>query len=242
MTAQIQAVEMVNPSQCQALLALYPALAEHADEACRVLLAQVKMINFPAETIMFHEAEPCQDFMWLLEGTIRVFKHSEEGREVTLYRVSPGELCLLSLNAMLGGQSYPASAKSETPIRGLVIKGKLFHDALDTSSGFRHYVLQTLTERLTSMISLISDTTFRRLDLRLACFLGQQFERSSGNPLKITHADIAHELGTTREVISRILKEFERQECVTLNRGEIHLLSQEMLRWVRNARMPTSQE
>jgi len=189
------------------------------------------MCNFPAETFMFYEADPCQHFMWLLEGTVRIFKHSSAGREVTLYRVAPGELCLLSLNSLLGGQAYPASAKSDTAVRGLVITAAQFHRSLDMSKGFRSYVLQSLTERLSDMISLVSDIVFRRLDLRLACLLGQRFERSGGQPLRITHAELAHELGTTREVVSRILKEFERQDCIALTRGEIHLISQDGLEW-----------
>jgi CRP/FNR family transcriptional regulator len=135
----------------------------------------------------------------------------------------------------LGGQSYPASAKSDTRVRGLVIAASQFHQALDVSKGFRNYVLQSLTERLSDMISLVSSVVFRRLDLRLACLLGQQFERSGGQPLKITHAELARELGTTREVISRILKEFERQDCIALTRGEIHLISQDGLEWFQQA-------
>ena len=222
-------------SQYEKLLEQYPDLASQADEACRQLLCEARMCEIPTGTYMFREEDPCQHFMWLLEGSVRVFKHSPEGREVTLYRLSPGELCLLSLNSLLGGQVYPASAKSDTPIRGLVIAASQFHQALDVSKGFRNYVLQSLTERLSDMISLVSSVVFRRLDLRLACLLGQRFERSGGEVLRITHAELAHELGTTREVVSRILKEFERQECIALTRGEIHLVSQDGLEWFQRA-------
>jgi len=215
--------------QCQKLLNQYPTLAKHADEACRKMLSEAQVVHIPAGTTMFHESNPCKNYMWLLEGTVRVFKNSAEGREVTLYRVSPGELCLLSLNSLLSGDGYPASARSETPVRGLVISATQFNESLDISHGFRTYVLQSLTERLSDVISLVSDIAFRRLDLRLACLLGQRFERSSGHPLKVTHAELAQELGTTREVISRILKEFARQECISLYRGAIHLVSQDGL-------------
>jgi len=213
------------------LLANYPVLERHADAECRSRLAEAQVVDIPAATTLFHEADPCDNFMWLLEGEVRIFKNSESGREVTLYRVEPGELCLLSLNSLMGGQSYPACAVSETPVKGIAISAAQFRDFLDSSSGFRNYVLQTLTERLSEMMTLISDIAFRRLDLRLACLLGQRFERSRGQPLRITHAELAHELGTTREVVSRILKEFERQECVRLTRGEIHLVSQDGLDW-----------
>jgi CRP/FNR family transcriptional regulator len=169
--------------------------------------------------------------MFLLEGSVRVFKNSEEGREITLYRVSPGELCLLSINSMVTGQTYPAAARAETNLRGLMIKANQFREEMNQSEEFRNFVLRNLIDRMTEVMSLVSDIAFRRLDLRLACFLGQQFERSGGESLDITHAALAHELGTTREVISRILKEFERQECVRLSRGKIHLVSPEGLEW-----------
>lgn len=220
--------------QSQKLLVQYPALEKHADEACLMVLDEAQIVKIEAGTIMFHEESPCDKFMWLLEGSVRIFKISEEGREVTVFRISPGELCLLTLNSLLGGKSYPASAKSETYTKGLMITAQQFHHLMDNSQGFRKYVLQALVERLTDVITLISDITFRRLDLRLACLLGQQFERSAGMPLKVTHAELASELGTTREVISRILKEFERQQCISLNRGQIHLVSQDGLEWFTN--------
>jgi CRP/FNR family transcriptional regulator len=209
----------------------YPDFRKHADDACLRVLRESQLVEIPADTTIFHEASPCKGFMWLMEGTVRVFKNSPEGREVTVYRVSPGELCLLSLNSLLAGSSYPASAKCDTLTKGLMITAQQFHHLMGASPGFVNYVLQALVERLTDAISLISDITFGRLDLRLACLLGQQFERSGGMPLEMTHAQLACELGTTREVISRILKEFERQQCIVLSRGQIHLVSQDGLEW-----------
>lgn len=101
-------------SQCRELLIQYPALGKYADEACLKVLNEAHLVEIAPGTIMFQEASPCKNFMWLLNGSVRVFKNSDEGREVTVYRVSPGELCLLSLNSLFGGDSYPASAKSET--------------------------------------------------------------------------------------------------------------------------------
>jgi CRP/FNR family transcriptional regulator len=206
-------------------------LRKHADEPCINILQDAQTVEFPADKVLFSEASPCSNFMWLMDGSVRVYKNSEEGREVTIYRVSPGELCLLSLNSMLDGNSYPASAKTDTIIKGLMISAKQFSELMENSRGFRDYVLLALIERLSDVMTLLSDVVFRRLDLRLACLLGQQFERSRGEPLEITHAQLACELGTTREVISRILKEFERQECIYLSRGQIHLISQDGLKW-----------
>jgi CRP/FNR family transcriptional regulator len=169
--------------------------------------------------------------MWLLEGTVRVYKHSPEGREITLYRVTPGEFCVLSLQSLLTGSGFPAEAVADTALVGVVMSQPDFERALDESREFRNYLLQNLSQRLSETVQLVSEVTFQRLDLRLACMMGQLFERSNGEPLKITHAQLAREMGTTREMISRILKEFENQQCISLSRGEINLVSSEGLSW-----------
>ncbi len=185
--------------------------------------------RIPAGTYLFREGETCAHFMWLLEGAVRVFKHSPAGREITLYRVHPGELCVLSLQCLLSGSGFPAVAVAETRLRGLVLGRADFLQAIDDSAEFRRYLLNTLSRRLADVVQLVSDVTFQRLELRLSCLLGKLFRQSEGRPLQITHARLAHELGTTREMISRILKSLEQRRCIRLSRGEIELLSAEEL-------------
>lgn len=215
------------------IVARYPGLSGHLDESFRKLLLQARQVNYPAGTVLFRESEPCLNFMWLIGGSVRLYKHSEDGRQVTLYRVCAGELCILSINNLLHCRVYRAEACCDEPLYGLMISGQDFLKTMDESPGFRRYVLQTLASRLDDVMSLVGDVVFRRLDLRLACLLGQMFERSHGQPLQITHESLAREIGTSREVISRILKEFENQQCVSLSRGSIHLVSAQGLEWFK---------
>lgn len=219
-------------SELQSLLLDYPDLTENADSQCWDMLAGAKLHNFDPNTILFHENMVCDYFMLILDGCIRVFKESNEGREVTLYRVEPGQLCIHNLNSLVDGIQYPIIARAEKPVRGLAITRTAFKKALDESSSFRNYVLRTLTGRISHMADLISGFAFDRLDLRVACWLNEQFERSCGRPIKITHSDVADELGTTREMISRILKDFEHKRCLQLARGKIHLLCKHTLHLV----------
>ena len=219
-------------SELQSLLLDYPDLTENADSQCWDMLAGAKLHNFDPKTILFHENMVCDYFMLILDGCIRVFKESNEGREVTLYRVEPGQLCIHNLNSLVDGIQYPIIARAEKPVRGLAITRTAFKKALDESSSFRNYVLRTLTGRISHMADLISGFAFDRLDLRVACWLNEQFERSCGRPIKITHSDVADELGTTREMISRILKDFEHKRCLQLARGKIHLLCKHTLHLV----------
>lgn len=219
-------------SELKRELSDYPDLTEDADIQCWDMLASAKLQNIEPNTILFQGGDVCEYFMLIVEGCIRVFKESNEGREVTLYRVEPGQLCIHNLNSLVDGIEYPITARTEKPMRGLIISRAAFKKALDESSSFRNYVLRTLTGRISHMADLISGFAFDRLDLRVACWLNEEFERSRGRPIKVTHSDVADELGTTREMISRILKDFEHKRCIQLARGKIHLVCKNTLHLV----------
>ncbi|VAW51362.1 transcriptional regulator, Crp/Fnr family [hydrothermal vent metagenome] len=195
------------------------------------VLDTAKLQHIPGGSHLLTESDCCQSFMWLLEGRIRIFKNSAQGREITLYRVNPGETCILSLQHLLSGEAFSAEAVAETDISFLALSRAEFLTAIDDSKSFRFYILNFLSQRIGSVVKLVSEVTFERLDLRLAGLLGQLFERSGGMPLSLTHAQLASELGSTREVISRILKEFEYQKYIKLARGQIDLVSSEGLSW-----------
>lgn len=224
----MSALEAIAPvahtqSQLRSLLAQYPDLVEQADAACWDMLNNAKLVSFEPHTVLYHQAMECSHLMLIVEGRIRVFKDSHEGREVTLYRVEPGQLCIHNLNNLVNGMGYPIMAQTETAMTGLVISRKAFHQALGDSASFRQYVIRNLTERLSLLVNLVSGFAFDRLDLRIACWLNQQYERNCGKPIQITHNELAQELGTTREMVSRILKDFEHKRCIQLARGRIHL-------------------
>jgi CRP/FNR family transcriptional regulator len=219
-------------SSLKQLLADYPVLVESADNACWAMLASANIQSFDSDTLLFQEGMECKHLMLIVEGSVRVYKNSVDGREVTLYRVEPGQLCINNLNNLVDGTSYPVVARTDSKMRGLVITKRAFHEALENSNSFRTYVLRNLTERLTHMANLVSGFAFDRLDLRVGCWLMEQFERNCSRAIEITHSDLAHELGTTREMISRILKDFEHKRCIQLSRGRIHLVCKNTLHLV----------
>ncbi len=209
----------------------YPVLSNISDPLWKDTIHQAKSMFIEPETVLFSGSATCNNFMLILGGTIRLFQSAEDGREITLYRVQAGDLCILSLNSLLKNQSFNAIAVTESPVRALAISSEEFRNILNSSQTFRDYVLSTLTERLCDAIYMVQETVFNHLDMRLACILGGLFERNKGPVLKITHQELAHELGTTREVVSRILKEFERKNCIKLSRGNIELASADGLQW-----------
>jgi CRP/FNR family transcriptional regulator len=216
----------------KSLLAKYPDLTQDADDACWNMLNEAKLVSFEAHSILFHEAMECKHLMLIVDGRVRVYKNSPEGREVTLYRVEPGQLCVHNLNNLVNGLSYPIMAQTETEMQGLIISRQAFQKALAESTSFRNYVLRTLTQRLSHVVDLVSGFAFDRLDLRIACWLNHQYEQNCGKPITITHSELAQELGTTREMVSRILKDFEHKRCIQLARGKIHLQCRHTLKMV----------
>jgi len=218
-----------NPAQQSQWLDAFPALNRIGDEAWRQAIRAARTMVLPAGSVVVREGDPCQNFLLIVQGTIRVYKAAENGREILLYRSVGGEFCILTLSNLMAGTAYSAEAAAEDEVRVVSIPMQYFQDALARSEAFRTAVLSTLTRRLNEMMRLVEQVTFRSLDLRLACLLGQLFGRCETPVVQTTHQELASELGTTREVISRLLKTFERMGCIRLHRGQIELVSREAL-------------
>jgi CRP/FNR family transcriptional regulator len=164
----------------------------------------------------------------VLEGSVRVQKLAENGREITLYRVESGGSCVLTTSCLLARERYPAEGITETEVIAAMIPLALFEKALDTSAGFRRFVFSTYAQRISHLILLVEEVAFGRIDERLAqCLLEM---REVDNTVEATHQVLAAELGTAREVISRQLKEFERRGWIALQRGRIEILQPDNLR------------
>lgn len=216
----------------QQLYSRYPEVEEVLGHEAPSILGHALQTRVPSGALLFDESETCQHFMWLLEGTVRVYKHSPEGREITLYRVEPGEFCVLSMQCLLTGGGFPAQAVADSALFGVMLNKVDFQHLFNNSPAFSRYFHNMLSRRVVDMVQLVSDVAFKGLDLRLACLLGQLFEHARGEELTMTHAQLARELGTTREVVSRLLKELESQGCIKLSRGKLSLLSKEGLKWM----------
>lgn len=215
------------------LLSFHPQLAELVDASWLDVLDVADEIKVGPNITLLMQNAPCKDFLLLLEGSIRIFQVAEDGREVTLYRIEPGDTCVMGLNSFLHEKPFAANAITETEIKALRLSLPDFRKAMGVSESFRNHVLGGLTSRFCDMIVSLQDTVFQRLDMRLACLLGRLFERADSDTIKITHMELANELGTTREVISRILKQLEQQGCINLARGQIQVASNQNLEWFR---------
>jgi CRP/FNR family transcriptional regulator len=207
---------MIDP----ALLAAFPPLQKLDAAAARRVAEGAREVAAPAGAILARSGEALPHFVLLTDGVVKVRGVSDGGREIVLYRVAAGETCVLSAAALLGDLSLGAELVAETDIAGFALPQSLFQELVAGVPAFRQLIFSTLATRLKEIVALLEDVAFRRIDARLADYLlGRQ-----AATLTLTHQEIAAELGTAREVVSRQLKEFERRGWLKLTRGQIDIL------------------
>ncbi len=179
--------------------------------------------------ILSVEGGSCGYIPLVERGIIRVFKIGSSGREVTLYRIGPGESCILTVSCALTNKEFPAVAKVEKEGEIFLIPSQIFKDWLERFAFWKRYVFELLSKRLLSILEKLDDISFRRMDGRVAEFLLNHLPENK-RIVRVTHQEIARELGSSREVISRILKELEKERVITLHRGKIEILNPAALR------------
>jgi CRP/FNR family transcriptional regulator len=213
----------INPDQTnlpeQGWLKSFPQLAVMPSDILHVL-TEIKVMNVPKGTVLFRDGDICHGYVFVSRGSIRVQKMDPDGREIVLYRVEDGQTCMLTTTCLLADKSYPAEGIAEEETVLALIPPPQF-DALLAHAPFRRFVLGMISERVADLMALIEDVAFGRMDVRLARRL---LELDNGShELRLTHQQLATELGTAREVISRILKDLERRNYLALQRGQLSL-------------------
>lgn len=207
------------------LLQLFPVFQQLPRAAVDEILRSATQRQVEAGAILFEAASPCTGFPMLLEGSVRVIKSALSGREVQLYRVMPGDSCLLSSSCLLGGSAYSASGIAETAVRLLALPPALFHRLLAEHKPFRDYVFGLFSERLADLMALVEAVAFHKLDQRLAALL-----LGKGELVRATHQGLADELGSVREMVSRLLSNFQDRGWVELGREQIRINDAQALR------------
>jgi CRP/FNR family transcriptional regulator len=200
----------------------FPTLALAGRRTLERIASRAIFRQVAAGTQMFGERQPCSGFPLVLSGNIRVVQRYPNGREMQLYRVSPGESCVLSSSCLLGRTQYPATGTAETDVELAVIPPDDFRALVVEDSSFREYVFSLFGERLASLLALVEAITYQKLDQRLAALL---VRRSKDGPtIAATHQAIADELGSVREIVTRLLRSFEDRGYVELGRERIRVL------------------
>lgn len=193
----------------------------------KTLFATSKKVTLPKGALVFKPGDNCENFLVVVKGSVRVSQLSETGREIVLYRVQNEESCLLTTANLLAQEKYSVSAVTETEVEAILLPAASFDAGLQKSPEMRRFVFNNFSHRMAEFFVLIRELAFETLDVRLRHKLLQQ---SSENALvSMTHQDLAAELGSTREVVSRRLKEFEQLGWIKLHRGRIEITNKNAL-------------
>ncbi|MCM2307535.1 MAG: Crp/Fnr family transcriptional regulator [Sulfuritalea sp.] len=206
------------------LLALYPVLAKLPPGVVQRIRDSLQTMDIPSGTVVFDERQPCRGFPFVLEGAIRVAKCSGSGRELPLYRVLAGESCIITSSCLLGHADYNARGVAEGATTLALLPRALFDEMLGEPA-FRDFVFALFSERMAELMQLVEEVAFRKLDQRLAALL-----LGKGRLVHATHQQLADELGSVREMVSRLLKGFAEHGLVRLGREQVEVLDAAGLR------------
>ena len=199
----------------------FPGLRNLEPQIVRSLIDTSKVVSLPAGTRIFGPGQAPEAYLLLIKGTVRVQQVSDSGREIVLYRVSAGESCALTTACLMGYEEYQAEGIAETDIEAVAISRATFDNLIARSPEFRRFVFTAFSTRITDLFRIIEEVAFSRIDVRLAQKL-LDLANSSGH-MDLTQQQLAAELGTAREVISRQLNEFQRRGWISISRGAIDI-------------------
>jgi CRP/FNR family transcriptional regulator len=201
----------------------FPSFRNSPEGLTQNLLAVSRRQLIPGGTQIYREGDACSAIAFVLSGEIRVYKIGQSGREITLYEIGTGETCILNASCILSGQSYPANAVTLSDTGLFLVPSAEFRRLISEHEMMREFVFTLLSRRLTGVMELVEEVAFGHMDERLMDYL---VEKSADNKLETTHQKIANDLGTSREVVSRLLKDLERKGRVQLSRNAVTLLDQ----------------
>ena len=203
-------------------LVAFPAFARAPVELVDRILHAANPVRFQGGSFLYSEGDACEGIGLFLSGQVRVYKLSESGREITLYEIYPGETCILNAACILSGGDYPAIAQALSDGEVLLLPAHLFRSLVDDFGEVRAFLFSLFSDRLSMVMELVEEVAFGRMDERLSDYL---LEKSEDGFLATTHQVIANDLGTSREVVSRLLKDFEGKGRVKLSRNRIEILN-----------------
>ncbi|MGI6050489.1 MAG: Crp/Fnr family transcriptional regulator [Acetivibrionales bacterium] len=174
------------------------------------------------DMVLLDEDKSCSGVVLVLSGTIRIYKLSEDGKEITLFRIGRGETCVLTIACIMGTGDipFPVAAATEQASEIVLIPVETFKKCFYEIPAIQKFFFTSMSAKFYSLLGLVENITFKRTSDRLTDFL---ITKTAGGayPLYATHENIASEIGTAREVVSRLLKEMEGKGQVSLSRGKI---------------------
>ena len=212
------------------LALIYPFLNTLDDETKQIVNSSLIIKNFDIDYTLMNEGASCLGFSLIIKGAIRVYKLSNKGREVTLYKLSLGDTCYLSMSCILNNKSYPAFAEIIEPTTIAFIPINIFNKYIYNTLEFQKYMFNNLYSKFNEVVNVLEEVAFESVDARIAKYLLSTSKNLNNSKfLYLTQEKIAQEVGTSREVVSRMITDFKNKKILTSQRGKITILNFEKL-------------
>lgn len=177
-----------------------------------------------------HNGNKCTGAFVVKSGCLRVYIMSDDGREVTLYRLYSGDMCMLSASCVIQAITFDVFVDAEENTECLLINAPVYNSICEKYTDMKIYTLELAVSRFSDVMWSVQELLFKSLDKRLASFLWDETRRSGSDTLKMTHEQIAKYMNSAREVVSRMLKYFASEKIVELSRGGLKIIDSEKLR------------
>lgn len=201
-------------------MARFPCYDRLGGDARALIDEYAREIRLPRGTELFAQGDVCPEVLYLAEGSVRLLRLHESGQEITLYFLEAGEQCNVNLNSAFTQTPAIGSAVTDSAITGFLFPADIVRQIYTEERPYQQYIFELFARRFECMAGLVEDVRFKKLDHRLLDWLHEQ----NAKTIQTTHEQLASHLGTSREVVSRLLKEFEHNGIVALHRGMIELL------------------
>lgn len=207
----------------------FPIFNKLTNEEQSTLINNATLRKIPKGTLLHNGSDDCLGLLLVKKGQLRAYIYSDEGREVTVYRLFERDMCIFSASCMLRSIQFDITIKAEKDTEAWLIPPDVYKKLMDNSAVIANYTNEIMGERFTSVMWLVEQIMFKSFDKRLASFLVDECSIEESEVLKITHEQIASHLGTAREVVTRMLKYFQNEGVVKLTRGAIEIINMEKL-------------
>lgn len=195
-----------------------PALLEELD-------GQVEIKEIPADTVLMYPGQYIRSTMLVLDGLIKIFREDDEGNEYFMYHLKPGDACALSMTCMVAREKSSISAKTVTDTLAIMVPIDKMEDWMSRYKSWYHFVINTYRNRFDDLLQTLDNIAFRNMDERLEFYLKKHAKSMNTNHIQLTHQQIAQELNSSREVISRLLKKLAERGKIIMNRNDIEILN-----------------
>lgn len=207
----------------------FPFWSELPEQDREYLSANTRALTYPKGTII-HDGTECSGVILVRTGCLRVYMTSESGKEVTLYRLYPGDMCMLSASCVIEAITFDVTIDAEENSECCVISSVAFSKVADKNPQLKIFSLETTVSRFSDVMWILQQILFMSMDKRLAVFLLDEHARTGKNTIELTHEQIAKYIGSAREVVSRMLKYFSNEGIVSVSRKGITITDKEKLR------------